>query len=210
MTDDLKLHYGYLFEDALLKDISEVGIVKHIPEGFQLMDIGDDIKSMPLLLNGAIKILREDDKGDELILYFLEQGDTCAMTMSCCMGQSKSEIRAVAETNTTIIMIPVEKMSEWMGKYKSWQNFILKSYHDRMMELLEAIDTIAFLNMDKRLFKYLKDKAMVNHNDVITVTHQLIAQDLHTSRVVISRLLKSLENEGKISLHRNSIKIIEL
>jgi CRP/FNR family transcriptional regulator len=210
MTDDLKRHYGYLFEDALLKDISEVGIVKHIPEGFQLMDIGDNIKSMPLLLNGAIKILREDDKGDELILYFLEQGDTCAMTMSCCMGQSKSEIRAVAETDTTIIMIPVEKMSEWMGKYKSWQNFILKSYHDRMMELLEAIDTIAFLNMDKRLFKYLKDKAMVNHNDVITVTHQLIAQDLHTSRVVISRLLKTLENEGKIALFRNSIKVIEL
>jgi len=210
MTDDLKLHYGYLFEDALLKDISEVGVVKHIPEGFQLMDIGDNIKSMPLLLNGAIKILREDDNGDELILYFLEQGDTCAMTMSCCMGQSKSEIRAVAETDASIIMIPVEKMSEWMSKYKSWQNFILKSYHDRMMELLEAIDTIAFLNMDKRLFKYLKDKAMVNHNDVITVTHQLIAQDLHTSRVVISRLLKTLENEGKISLHRNSIKIIEL
>jgi CRP/FNR family transcriptional regulator, anaerobic regulatory protein len=210
MTDELKLHYGYLFEDALLKEISEVGLVKLIPEGFQLMDIGDDIKSMPLLLDGAIKILREDDKGDELILYFLEQGDTCAMTMSCCMGQSKSEIRAVAETDATIIMIPIEKMSEWMGKYKSWQNFILKSYHDRLMELLEAIDTIAFLNMDKRLFKYLKDKAMVNHNDVITVTHQLIAQDLHTSRVVISRLLKTLENEGKISLHRNSIKIIEL
>ena len=210
MTDELKLHYGYLFEDALLKEISEVGLVKLITEGFQLMDIGDDIKSMPLLLDGAIKILREDDKGDELILYFLEQGDTCAMTMSCFMGQSKSEIRAVAETDATIIMIPIEKMSEWMGKYKSWQNFILKSYHDRLMELLEAIDTIAFLNMDKRLFKYLKDKAMVNHNDVITVTHQLIAQDLHTSRVVISRLLKTLENEGKISLHRNSIKIIEL
>lgn len=210
MTDELKQHYGYLFEDALLKEISEVGVVKQIPEGFQLMDIGDYIKSMPLLLKGAIKILREDENGDELILYFLEQGDTCAMTMSCCMGQSKSEIRAIAETDATIIMIPVEKMSEWMGKYKSWQNFILKSYHDRMMELLEAIDTIAFLNMDKRLFKYLKDKAMVNHNDVITVTHQLIAQDLHTSRVVISRLLKSLENEGKISLHRNSIKIIEL
>src|SRR5690606_32884366 len=102
MTDDLKLHYGYLFEDALLKDISEVGVVKHIPEGFQLMDIGDNIKSMPLLLNGAIKILREDDNGDELILYFLEQGDTCAMTMSCCMGQSKSEIRAVAETDASI------------------------------------------------------------------------------------------------------------
>lgn len=210
MTDELKQHYGYLFEDVLLKDISEVGVVKHIPEGFQLMDIGDYIKSMPLLLKGAIKILREDENGDELILYFLEQGDTCAMTMSCCMGQTKSEIRAIAETDASIIMIPVEKMSEWMGKYKSWQNFILKSYHDRMMELLEAIDTIAFLNMDKRLFKYLKDKAMVNHNEVITVTHQLIAQDLHTSRVVISRLLKTLENEGKISLHRNSIKIIDL
>jgi CRP/FNR family transcriptional regulator len=210
MINELKENYGYLFEEPLLIEINNFGTFKEIPEGFQLLDIGDSIKSMPLLVSGAIKIMREDDKGDELLLYFIERGDTCAMTLSCCMGQKKSEIRAIAETQTKLIMIPVEKMSEWMGKYKSWQNFILQSYHDRMTELLEAIDTIAFLKMDERLFKYLRHKAMVNHDDLIHVTHQNIAFDLHTSRVVISRLLKTLENDGKIILYRNSIKILEL
>ena len=210
MIEELKENYGYLFEDNLLIEINNFGTFKEIPEGFQLIDIGDYIKSMPLLISGAVKILREDDKGDELLLYFIERGDTCAMTFSCCMGKKKSEIRAIAETPTKLIMIPIEKMSEWMGKYKSWQNFILQSYHDRMTELLEAIDTIAFLKMDERLLKYLRDKAMVNHDDLINVTHQNIAFDLHTSRVVISRLLKTLENDGKIILYRNSIKLLDL
>ncbi|MBD3863813.1 MAG: CRP/FNR family transcriptional regulator [Olleya marilimosa] len=210
MLEQLKQHYGYLFEDELIQEINNVGTYKDIPEGFKLIEIGDYIKSMPLLVSGAIKILREDEDGDELILYFIEQGDTCAMTLSCCLGSSKSEIRAIAETDTKLIMIPVAKMEEWLGKYKSWQQFVLQSYHNRMSELLEAIDTIAFLKMDERLFKYLKDKAMVNHNEVIHVTHQQIARDLHTSRVVISRLLKTLEIDGKIELHRNNIKVLDL
>jgi CRP/FNR family transcriptional regulator len=210
MLKELTEHYGYLFEDELLQEINSIGIYKDLPEGAKLIEIGDYIKYMPLLLEGAIKILREDDKGDELILYFIEQGDTCAMTLSCCIGNSKSEIRAITETDTKIIMVPVEKMEAWLGKYKTWQKFILQSYHDRMTELLEAIDTIAFLKMDERLFKYLKDKAMVNHNDVIHVTHKQIASDLHTSRVVISRLLKTLEINGKIELYRNNIKILDL
>ena len=210
MLEDLKANYGYLFEDELLQEINNVGSFKEIPEGFQLISIGDYIKSMPLLVSGAIKILREDSNGEELILYFIEQGDTCAMTLSCCLGHSKSEIIAIAETDTKLIMIPVQKMEEWLGKYKSWQKFILQSYHDRMTELLQAIDTIAFLKLDERLFLYLKDKAMVNHNEVIHVTHQEIAQDLHTSRVVISRLLKKLAIDGKIELQRNNIKVIDL
>ncbi|MGB6269787.1 MAG: Crp/Fnr family transcriptional regulator [Olleya sp.] len=210
MYQELQQHYGYLFEDELLQEINNVGTYRDIPEGLKLIKIGDYIKSMPLLVSGAIKILREDEEGEELILYFIEQGDTCAMTLSCCLGNSKSEIIAVAETDTKLIMVPVAKMEEWLGKYKSWQQFVLQSYHNRMTELLEAIDTIAFLKMDERLFKYLKDKAMVNHNDVIHVTHQEIARDLHTSRVVISRLLKTLEIDGKIELHRNNIKVIDL
>jgi CRP/FNR family transcriptional regulator len=210
MLEELKTNYGYLFEEELLQEINNVGTYKDISEGNQLINIGEYIKSMPLLISGAIKILREDANGDELILYFIERGDTCAMTLSCCIGQSKSEIRAIAETDTKLIMIPVQKMEEWLGKYKSWQKFILQSYHDRMSELLQAIDTIAFLKLDERLFKYLKDKAMVNHNDVIQVTHQEVAQDLHTSRVVISRLLKKLAINGKIELHRNYIKVIDL
>ena len=210
MKEELELNYGYLFEEELLEEINTVGVYRDVSEGSKLIEIGDYIKSMPLLISGAIKILREDDKGDELVLYFLERGDTCAMTLTCCLGDAKSEIRAVAETDAKLVMVPVKKMEEWMSKYKSWQNFILSSYHDRMSELLEAIDTIAFLKMDQRLFKYLRDKAMVNHDDVIHVTHQEIAHDLHTSRVVISRLLKTLELDGKIKLNRNSIKVIEL
>jgi CRP/FNR family transcriptional regulator len=210
MKNTLEDNYGYLFEEELLQEINKVGIFKEISEGTKLIEIGDYIKSMPLLVSGAVKILREDENGDELILYFIERGDTCAMTLSCCMGQKKSEIRAIAETDTTIIMIPVEHMSIWMSKYKSWQNFILQSYNERMSELLEAIDTIAFLKMDERILKYLKDKAMVNHNDEIHVTHQQVANDMHTSRVVVSRILKALENNNKIKINRNRITLLDL
>ena len=210
MIEELKENYGYLFEDDLLKEIEAVGVMKELKANTKLIEIGDYIKSIPLLIHGAIKIIREDDDGDELVLYYLERGDTCAMTLACCMGQTKSEIRAVGETDVKIIMIPVQKMGEWLGKYKSWQNFILQSYHNRMIEMLEAIDTIAFLRMDERLLKYLRDKAMVTHDDVIHATHKEISEDLHTSRVVVSRLLKKLENEDKIKLYRNSIKIIDL
>ena len=202
--------FGYLFEETLLDEIRELGIKKEFLEDSIIIEIGDYIKSMPLLINGAIKILREDDNGDELVLYYLESGDTCAMTLSCCMGQTKSKIRAIAETDVELIMLPKEKMTIWLSNYKSWQTYILQSYHSRMEELLEAVDTIAFLKMDERFFKFLKDKAMVTGDDVVHATHQEISQDLHTSRVVVSRLLKKLENEGKIKLFRNSIKVLEL
>ena len=210
MLEAVKHHYGYLFEDELLDEICSVGVLKTIPEGEVLVDIGDYIKTMPLLLSGAVKVMREDDNGSDLLLYFIEQGDTCAMTITCCMGQKKSEIRAITETETRLLMIPVKKMAEWMHQYTTWQNFILQSYNERMKELLEAIDTLAFLKMDERLLKYLRDKAMVNHDDVIHATHQEIAHDLHTSRVVISRILKKLETEGKIELFRNNIKVKDL
>lgn len=207
METNLNFNFGYLFEKELLEEIQKFGVQKEVSEGYEIIDIGNYIKFMPLILKGAIKILREDNEGNELLLYFLERGDTCAMTLTCCLGQSKSEIRAIAETDVEFLMIPVQKMDEWMGKYKSWQNFILQSYNDRFKEMLEAVDTIAFHNMDERLLKHLKDKAMVNHNDVIHTTHQEIANDLNTSRVVISRLLKKLENLNEIELHRNHITI---
>ncbi|NNL02407.1 MAG: Crp/Fnr family transcriptional regulator [Eudoraea sp.] len=206
----LERHYGYLFEPELLDEIEAAGKCKLIKQGERLLDIGQDITVMPLIFSGAIKILREDDEGDELLLYFIEKGDTCAMTFSCCLGNGKSEIRAIAESDTELLMIPIEKMDEWMVKYQSWREFILDSYHTRMSELLETIDTLAFMKMDERIMKYLKDRAMVTNDDMIYSTHQDVANDLHTSRVVISRLLKSLEKEGKIELSRNHIKVIEL
>ena len=210
MQTDFNFNYAHLFEQELMSEILATGTYKKVNEGHELIDIGSFIEFMPLIISGAIKILREDDKGDELVLYYIEQGDTCAMTITCCLGQTKSKIRAVAEVETELLMIPIQKISEWMNKYPTWQNFILQSYHERMQELLEAVDTIAFLNMDKRLLKYLKNKAMVNRDEVIQITHKEIANDLYTSRVVISRLLKALELKGEITLQRNQITVLNL
>ncbi|GGD55732.1 Crp/Fnr family transcriptional regulator [Muriicola marianensis] len=208
--EELKELYGYLFEDELIKEIHEAGKFQKVNQGDYLMDIGDEITFMPLIFSGAIKIMSEDEQGEDLLLYFIEKGDTCAMTLSCCVKQGRSNIRAVAESDVELLMIPVAKMEDWMGKYRSWRAFILDSYHNRMQELLETVDTLAFMNMDERLLKYLRDKAMVNHDDVIHATHQEIAADLHTSRVVVSRLLKKMEREGKIDLQRSQIKVNSL
>lgn len=209
MIEELRENYGHLFENELLQEINNVGVFKEVPEDYTLIEVGKYIKSMPLLMNGVIKILREDSEGDELLLYFLEKGHTCAMTLSCCIGNTKSEIKAIAETDSKLIMIPIEKMEEWTSKYKTWRNFVFNSYHNRLMEMLDTIDNIAFLKMDERLLRYLHDKVKVNNDREIHNTHQEIAYDLHTSRVVISRLLKTLENQKVIELQRNRIILLE-
>ncbi|MGI0106897.1 Crp/Fnr family transcriptional regulator [Salinimicrobium sp. WS361] len=210
LEEELRDAYHFIFEEELLQEMLKFGSLKEVKSGGIIIDIGDYVKQMPLLLEGAIKILREDKDGDELLLYFLERGDTCAMTLSCCLGQTKSEIRAVAEKDTSLVMIPIEKMEEWTFRFKSWRNFVFESYHSRLTEMLDTIDTIAFLHMDERLMKYLQDKAKINKTEQIQVTHQEIAYDLHTSRVVVSRLLKKLELDGKIGLQRNSIMVHDL
>ena len=208
MIAKLKESYGQLFEEDLLDEINEVGVFKEFSSGDTLIDIGSYIRFIPLLLSGAIKILRYNEDGDELLLYFLERGDTCAVTLSCCMGHTKSDIRAVAEMDTKLVMIPINKMEEWIATYKSWRNFAFQSYHNRLQEMLEAIDSIAFLNMDERLIRYLLEKSKITKENIIQSTHQEIAYELHTSRVVISRLLKQLEKLGKIELYRNKIKVL--
>lgn len=208
MSEKFLTHYQSIFDTELLTDALQTGLVYEFKAGDKIMEVGQTIKMMPLLLEGVIKIMRNDDDGDELLLYFLEMGDACAMTFSCCLGNKQSDIKAIAETDISFLGIPVQKMDEWMAKHPSWRSFVLNSYHNRMTELLETVDSIAFLKMDERLLKYLKDKAMVNGTTLIKNTHQQIAQDLHTSRVVISRLLKKMESKGFIKLHRNSLELL--
>ena len=132
MIEELKKSYNHLFEDALINEIVQVGTFKEVPAGFKMMEIGSYVKAIPLLVSGVIKILREDTNGDELLLYYLEKGDTCSMTMTCCVGQTKSEIRAVVETDAKLIMIPVQKMEQWTANFTSWRNFVFESYHNRL------------------------------------------------------------------------------
>ncbi|WP_353084065.1 Crp/Fnr family transcriptional regulator [Flavobacterium sp.] len=209
MKELLNQTYGSIFEEALLTEIEQVALLKEFNEGDIIIDFGDKILKMPLLLSGAIKILREDFDEGELLLYFIEKGDTCSMSMTCCIGETKSEIKAVAETKGKVVMIPVMYMELWLGKYKSWRNYVFNSYNNRLKEMLNAIDSLAFMNMDERLLNYLLEKSKINRSREINATHQDIAYDLNTSRVVISRLLKALENEGKIKLHRAYIEIVK-
>lgn len=200
--------YGGVFETELINEISEIAHLTAFNENDVLIDFGQYVKGIPLLISGAIKIMREDFDEGELLLYFLERGDTCAMTMACCVGEKKSEIRAIAENDGVVVMIPVGKMEEWMGKYKSWRAFVFDSYNSRFNELLSAIDNIAFKHMDERLENLLNEKSKVNNSRIITQTHQEIAYELNSSRVVISRLLKAMENDGKIKLNRNNIELL--
>ncbi len=209
MKEILEETFGGIFESELIDEIAQTAKIVDFREGDVLIEIGKYIKTMPLLMSGAIRIMREDFDAGELLLYFLEKGDTCAMSLACCMGDKKSEIRAVAENSGTVVMIPVHKMEDWLGKYKTWRAFVFESYNSRFNELLTAIDAIAFMKMDERLRNYLLETSKINHSNSITKTHQEIADALNSSRVVISRLLKALEREGAIKLNRNHIEIVQ-
>lgn len=205
----LKSLFGEIFEEALLEEITRVGTLRDVPADFELMDIGEPIKGVPLMLSGAIKISREDVNGDELLLYYLEEGDSCTMTMAWEMGQQKSQIRAVTELPSQLIMVPLTAVEDWSTRFPSWRKFIFQSYHKRMEELLATVDSIAFDQLEKRLWEYLLEKKRVVKANTLSITHQTIAQEMHSSRVVISRLLKRLEVENKIRLHRNAIELFD-
>ena len=209
IREKLKDYFSVVFEDDLINEIIEVGTYKRVKENELLLDLGDKFDKIHLMLNGAIKISRDDENGYEIVLYFLERGDTFKITFGSGLVSSKSKVRGVAEKDSEVVFIPIEKLEEWMVKYKSWRNFVVDSYNIRLSEMLEAIDTLAFMKMDQRLYKYLTDKVKIMRSSSLNTTHQEIAQDLNTSRVVISRLLKQLENEKKIKLYRNKIEVLE-
>lgn len=201
--------FNSAFEPALIKEMQEFGEIKHYKEGEIIMDYDKYVRTMPLIVNGTIKVLRRDEKGKEILLYYLSSTESCSMAYSCCLEAKKSEIRAIAEDDVELLAIPHAKLDEWLCKYPSWKNYIMRSFNERFLELLKSIESIAFHKLDERLISYLKDKQRLSGSSVIKVSHYVIADELATSRVVISRLLKQLENEGKILLYRNEIKLLK-
>jgi CRP/FNR family transcriptional regulator len=190
-----------------LDELQAIGKPVNVKAGDIIMDTGQYIKSIPLLLSGSIKIIRQDDTDGEILLYYVGSNETCAMSLTCCMAHQKSRIRAIAEEDTEMITVPVEKMDEWMIKYESWKNFVMQTYNARFDELLRTIDSIAFQKVDERLENYLKSKGELTESKLLVVSHQQIAEELNSSREVISRLLKHLEKNGKIKLGRNKIEL---
>jgi len=203
-------HFPQLSEPNLQREMAEVGIVRRFRKDEVLMDYGSYIRQVPLVIEGSIKVMREGDDGHEILLYFLQAGETCSVSFTCCMMEKQSAIRTVAEDDTLIISIPLQYVDQWMHTYRSWRNFVMMSYDARILELVDTIDRIAFKKLDQRLLAYLQKKADARQSHVIDTTHQEIAYDLNASREAISRLLKQLELEEYVTLGRNRITLKQL
>lgn len=197
------------FEPNLLEEIESFGTKINFNEGDTIIDYGKQINMMPLVTEGILKVLKLDEENREVLLYYLFENDTCSLAYTCCLEKKRSEVRVIAEESGSMIAIPHNKLDEWLCKYPSWKSFIMRSFNDRMMELLKTIENIAFKKLDERLIDYLLMKQKINNSTIIKVSHQLIAEELSTNRVVISRLLKQLEVDEKILLYRNEIKLLK-
>jgi CRP/FNR family transcriptional regulator len=203
-----KTNFETLFEAALVKEMHQFGEIKQFKEGDLIMDYGKYIRMMPLILKGTIKVLKMDEEGNEILLYYLSNNESCSMAYSCCLEAKKSEVKAIAEDDVEILAIPHLKLDDWLCKFPSWKNYIMRSFNERFLEMLKSIESIAFHKLDERLVKYLKDKQKHSGSSIVKASHYQIAEELATSRVVVSRLLKQLENNKKILLYRNEIKLL--
>lgn len=195
-------------EPEIIDEIRTVGRYKKTRKNNLVMSSGESTGEVPFVLSGILRVVRYDDQGREFVLYFIGQGDTCAMSITCCLENKPSDISLVAEEDAELWFFPVSYMDRWIEKYRSFRKFVFRAYQDRFDELLGALDNLAFNRLDERLMNYLLDRKQAKGSFEIKMTHEQIARHLNTSRVVISRLLKKLENEGKIEMHRNRIEIL--
>lgn len=194
-------------EEELYDELIQVGVVKEIPAGTTILSVAQPIRTVMMVLDGVVKLYQEDGEGDEYFVYHIEPGQACAVSMVCAYKQEKSMVTAKAVTDVIMLTVPLDYMDKWLQRYKSWHYFVIKTYRSRYEELLRTVSEIAFRNMDERLEFYLKRqvKQFGNH---VKLTHQDIANDLNSSREVISRLMKKMEKNGWINIHRNSFEWI--
>ncbi len=205
---DVLAIFKEIFEPGLIKELMAKSTLKSANAGDVILEVGETVRQIPIVLKGSIKVSRVEEDGKELLLYYVNSKESCAMTFTCCMQHFPSEIRAVAEDEVEMLAVPINVMDQWIVKYPSWKSFVMKTIQNRFNELLKTIDQIAFQKLDERLINYLKEKSKATNSTLINLSHQQIAEELATSRVVISRLLKKLENEKKLLLYRNQIKLL--
>ena len=196
------------FEPDLIQDIMDNVIVKEVNSGEIVIRTGQHLSSAMILLNGTLKIYREGDEGSEFFLYFIHPGEACAMSLTCLNHQEKSQVGAIAVEQTTILFIPMAKVNEWIRIYRTWSDFVINTYRLRFEDALLVLDNVAFRGMDERLEFYLKKQVENCGCHDLQINHQTIANDLNSSREVISRLLKKMEQRGILILHRNHIEFL--
>ncbi|NPA42614.1 MAG: Crp/Fnr family transcriptional regulator [Chlorobi bacterium] len=200
--------FGHLFGEELIDTLANESLIFPVVKGQQIIKRGIPFNYMILVLSGTLKVTRTDEDGNEHVLFYLKEGDPCSETFTLC-NDNTSEVDLIAEKDGIILMVPQKLMDPLMARYPEWRQFVLHKFGERIKEFLNTLDTITFKNLDERLWKYLRDKARISGSKEIQITHQDIARDLATSRVVISRLLKMFERQGKVKLGRNKIELLE-
>jgi CRP/FNR family transcriptional regulator len=197
------------FSSSLIDDIEKNAVIQDFKTGDILMRTGQYIKNTVLVISGRIKIYREDDNGGEFFMYYLQPGQACAISMICATKNETSQIMAKVVEDAELIMVPLPLMDKWMMQHRTWYEFVIETYRSRFEEVLDVVDNIAFKAMDERLVFYLKRHQEVSNTKVLNLSHQEIAVELNTSREVISRLLKKMEQRGLLKLHRNQIELLK-
>lgn len=189
-------------------DLSDLGITKHFESGDTIVTEDAPVRSIPIVTSGSVKVMQSDDTYKEMVLYYLRPGETCIMSFLAGLYHDTSKVKAVAEEDSEVLFIPVEKIHELIREHPEWLNYIFQIYHKRFIELLDVVDEVAFKKMDERLLQFLQKRCEVMETDTLTMTHDQLAQELGTAREVISRLLKKMEAEGLVKLGRNKLTLM--
>lgn len=211
MNTTEKIHAIFpAFETELIHQISSIAVIKNVSPGEILMKTGQHFKNIMLVMEGTVKVYREDDDGNEFFMYYLNSGQACALSMICAARFQTSQLMAKAETVVTLLTIPLHYMDEWMSKYKTWYYFVLENYRSRFDDVLKTLDHVAFRNMDERLVYYLKRYRDTHKTSILKTSITEIAQELNSSREVISRLLKKLNEKGIVINHKDHIELGDL
>ncbi|NUM50119.1 MAG: Crp/Fnr family transcriptional regulator [Flavobacteriales bacterium] len=207
-TDSLNQISEFQTSPKIKEKLIEYGFTKIFKTGEIILNENAYIKAIPIVMRGNIKVFRVDDDGREILLYYINTGESCIMSFLGGIHQDTSKVKAIAEDETEILFIPIQKVTELIKEFPEWLDYIFKLYHKRFEELLEVVNAVAFKKMDERLLHFLKNKALITHTKTLNITHEQLANELGTARVVISRLLKQMETEGYILLGRNKITLL--
>ncbi|AZB20264.1 Crp/Fnr family transcriptional regulator [Chryseobacterium indologenes] len=193
----------------LVKKLHRFGVLKNYREGDIILDENASIRSIPIVMKGMIKVIRTEEDGREILLYYIKAGESCIMSFLGGMHNEKSIVKAEVEEDSEVLFLPLDKVSLFIKEHPDWLDYIFRLYHKRFEELLDIINAIAFKKVDQRLLNLLHKKSELTGSDTIQTTHEQLANELGTARVVVSRLLKQLEEEGKLKLGRNKILLLK-
>lgn len=208
IKNTLKALFPAITQINLIQEMAEQGTFVEVPAGFVLLKADQIVRDLPLVISGSIKVVKVDGEGNEMFLYYILPGESCAMTLTSCIKREPSSVKAIVESDLQVLTLPMSAIHEWTFKYPSWNTFMVDTYSKRFDEVLEVVDHIAFQNLDNRLLHYLTEKIKVVGSSTLQLSKTSVAKDLNSSREVISRLFKKMEEQGIIVTEGNSVRLI--